>query len=76
MIACRAGNLFQPKRYIGLRPQIEFHVGMDREGVEALLADAPPVSVWSHKPFIDAEVGLFADGTLDCVQPPFYFLLR
>jgi hypothetical protein len=49
---------------------------MDREGVEALLADAPPVSVWSHKPFIDAEVGLFADGTWDCVQPPFYFLLR
>jgi len=49
---------------------------MDREGVKALLADAPPVSVWPHKPFIDGEVGLFADSTGDRVEPPFYFLLR
>lgn len=75
MIARRAGNLFQPKRDIGLRPQIEFHVGMDWEGVEALLADAPPVTVRPHKPFINGEVGLFADGALDCIQSPFHFLL-
>ncbi len=76
MIARGAGDFFQPKRDIGLRPQIEFHVGMDREGVEALLADAPPLTVGSHEPFIDGEIGLFADGTGDCVEPSFYFLLR
>lgn len=48
---------------------------MDREGVKALLADAPPVPVWPHKPLIDGEVGLFADGTGDRVEPPFHFLL-
>lgn len=76
MIARGAGDFFQPKRDIGLRPEIEFHVGMDREGVEALLADAPPISVRPHKPFIDGEVRLFADGTADCVEPSFHFLLR
>ena len=48
---------------------------MDREGIEALLADAPPVTIGSHEPFIDSEAGLFADGALDRVQPPFDFLL-
>lgn len=75
MVACRAGNLLEPKRHIGLRPQIELHVGIDRERVKAFLADASPVPVRSHKSFIDGEVGLFADGALDRVQPTFYFLL-
>ena len=48
---------------------------MDREGVEAFLADAPPVTVGSHEPFVDREVGLFADGALDSVQATFYLLL-
>lgn len=48
---------------------------MDREGVEAFLADAPPVTIGSHEPFVDGEAGLFADGALDRVQAPFYFLL-
>ncbi len=48
---------------------------MDRKGVEALLADAPPIPVGPHEPFIDPKAGLFADGTLDRVQAPFYFLL-
>lgn len=76
MIAGRAGNLFQPKRHIGLRAKVKLHVGMYREGVEAFLADAAPVTVGPHKPFIDSEVGLFAHGALDRIQPPFHFLLR
>lgn len=48
---------------------------MDREGVEAFLADAPPVTIGSHEPFIDCEARLFADGARDRVQPPFNFLL-
>jgi hypothetical protein len=48
---------------------------MDREGVEAFLADASPITVDSHEPFVDGEAGLFADGALDRVQAPFYFLL-
>ena len=76
MITRRAGNLFQAKRHVRLCPEIKLHVGMDREGVETLLADGPPVSVWPHKPFIDGEVGLFADGTGDRIQSPLYFLLR
>lgn len=75
MVARRAGNLFQPKRHIGLGAKVKFHVGMDREGVETLLADATPITVGSHEPFVDGEVGLFADGALDRVQAPFHFLL-
>lgn len=75
MIARRAGNLFEPQRHIGLRAKIKLHVGIDRKGVEAFLADAPPVTVWPHKPFIDGEVGLFAYRALDRIQAPFYFLL-
>ena len=76
MAAGCAGNLLQAKRHVWLCPEIKFHIGMDGEGVEAFLADAPPLTVGSHEPFIDGEVGLFADGTWDCVKPPFHFLLR
>ena len=48
---------------------------MDRKGVEAFLADAPPVAIGSHKPFVNGKAGLFANGALDRVQAPFYFLL-
>ena len=76
MIARRAGNLFEPQRYIWLCSKIELHIGIDRKRIEALLADPPPVTVWPHKPFIDGEVGLFAHGALDRIQAPFDFLLR
>lgn len=76
MIAGCAGNLLKPERYIGLCAKVELHVGIDWKRVEAFLADAPPVPVWSHKPFINGEVGLFADGALDCIEAPFHFLLR
>lgn len=49
---------------------------MDREGVEAFLADSPPVTIGSHEPFVDGEAGLFADGALDRIQAPLYLLLR
>jgi hypothetical protein len=48
---------------------------MDGEGVEAFLADAPPVTVGSHEPFVNGKAGLFTDGALDRIQAPFYFLL-
>ena len=72
--ACGAGNGLQVVGNIRLRPLVKFHIGMDREGVEAFLADAPPVTVGSHEPFIDGEAGLFAHGALDRVQAPFDFL--
>jgi len=76
VIAGRAGNLLESERHIGLCPKVKFHVGMHRKGVETLLADAPPVTIWPHKSFIDGEVGPFAYGALDRIQSTFYFLLR
>lgn len=75
MIARRARNLFQPQRHIRLCAKVKFHVGVYWEGVEAFLADAAPVTIRPHKPFIDGEVGLFAHGALDRIQAPFDFLL-
>ena len=75
MVAGRAGNLLQVKRHVRLCPEIKLHIGIDREGVEAFLADAPPVTVGSHGPFVNGKTGLFADGALDRAQAPFYFLL-
>jgi hypothetical protein len=75
MVAGRAGNLLQVKRHVRLCPEIKLHIGIDRERVEAFLAEASPVTVGSHEPFVDGKTGLFADGALDCVQAPFYFLL-
>lgn len=75
MVAGRAGNLLQAKRHVRLCPEIKLHIGMNREGVEAFLTDTPPVTVCSHEPFVNGKAGLFADGALDCVEAPFYFLL-
>ncbi len=75
MVAGRAGNLLQVKRHVRLCPDIKLHIGIDGEGVEAFFADAPPVTIGSHEPFVDGKAGLFADGALDRVQTPFYFLL-
>ncbi len=75
MVTGRARNLLQVKRHIRLCPEIKLHIGMDGEGVEAFLADAPPVTVGSHEPFVNGKTGLFADGALDRIQAPFYFLL-
>ena len=76
MIARRAGDFLESQRYIGLGPEVELHVGIDRKRVEALLAEPSPISVRSHESFINGEAGLFADGAGDCVQAPFNFLLR
>lgn len=76
MIARCTGNLFQSKRHIGLCAKVKLHIGMNREGVEAFLADATPVAVRPHKPFIDGEVGLFTHGALDRIQSLFHFPLR
>ena len=67
MVAGCAGNLLQVKRHVRLCPEIKLHIGMDGEGVEAFLAEAPPVTVGSHEPFVNGKAGLFADGALDCV---------
>lgn len=75
MVAGRAGNLLQVKRHVRLCSEIKLHIGMDGEGVEAFLADAPPVTVGPHESFINGKTGLFADGALDRVQTSFYFLL-
>jgi hypothetical protein len=75
MVTGRAGNLLQPERHIRLCPQIELHIGVDGKGVIAFLADAPPVTVCSHEPFVDSEAGLFADSAWDRVQATFHLLL-
>ena len=75
MVAGRAGNRLQVKRHVRLCPEIKLHIGMDGEGIKALLADASPVTVGSHEPFVNGKAGLFADGAVDRVQAPFYFLL-
>ena len=67
MVAGCAGNRLQVKRHVRLCPEIKLHIGMDGEGVEAFLAEAPPVTVGSHEPFVNGKAGLFADGALDCV---------
>ena len=76
MIAGGAGDLLEPEWHIWLCPQIKLHVGMDWKRIEALLADAPPVSVSSHRAFIDGKARLLTDRAWDRVQPPFHFLLR
>lgn len=75
MVAGRAGNLLQVKRHVRLCPEIKLHIGMDGEGVEALLADAPPVTVGPHESFINPEAGLFADSALHRTKTAFDFLL-
>ena len=75
MVAGRAGNLLQVKRHVRLCPDIKLHIGIDGEGVETFFADAPPVTIGSHGPFVNGKIGLFADGALDRAQTPFYFLL-
>jgi hypothetical protein len=48
---------------------------MDRKGVEAFFADAPPFTVGSHEPFINREAGRFANRALHRAEAPFNFLL-
>ena len=75
MVAGRAGNLLQVKRHVRLCPEIKLHIGMDGEGVKALLADASPVTVGPHESFINTEAGLFADSALHRTETAFDFLL-
>lgn len=76
MIAGGAGDLLESEWHIWLCPQIKLHVGMDWKRIKTLLADAPPVSVSSHRAFIDGKARLLTDSAWDRVQPPFHFLLR
>ena len=75
MVAGCAGNRLQVKWHVRLCPEIKLHISMDGKGIKAFLADATPVTIGSHEPFVDGKAGLFADGALDRAQTPFYFLL-
>ena len=75
MVARGAGDFLEPEGYIGLCSEIELHVGVDRKRVEALLTEPSPVTIRPHKPFINGETRLFADGAGDRVQTSFDFLL-
>ena len=75
MIAGRAGDFLEPERHVGLGSEIEFHVSMNREGVETLLTETSPVTIRPHKPLVDRKARLFADGAGDRIQASFDFLL-
>lgn len=75
MVAGCAGNRLQVKWHVRLCPEIKLHISMDGKGIKAFLADATPVTIGSHEPFVDGKAGLFADGALDRGEAPFYFLL-
>jgi hypothetical protein len=74
MVARGAGDFFEPVGDIRLGAQVELHVGVNREAIEALLADPPPLAVWLHKSVIDAKVGFLTNGTFDSRQAGFDFL--
>lgn len=67
MVAGGAGDFLEPERHVGLCPEIEFHIGIDWKRVEALLTETSPISVRSHKPFVDGKARLFADRAGDCI---------
>ncbi len=75
MVASRAGDFLEPQRDIGLRAQIELHVGIDRERIKTFLAETTPVTVCAHEPFVDGKTRLFTDGAGHRAQAPFHFLL-
>jgi hypothetical protein len=76
MVAGGARNFPESIGDIRLRAEIELHVGIDRETVKALLADAAPFPVRLHKPLIDAEAGPLTDGAFHGCQSGFDFLNR
>jgi len=71
MVARRAGDLLESIGHVRLGAEIEFHIGVDREAVETLLADAPPFPVGFHESLIDPETAAFTDSALDRGQPVF-----
>ena len=71
MVARRAGDLLESIGHVRLGAEIEFHIRVDREAVETLLADAPPFPVGFHESLIDPETAAFTDSALDRGQPRF-----
>lgn len=71
MVAGRAGNLLESIRHVRLGAEIEFHIGIDREAIETLFADAPPFAIILHKALINSETAAFADGALNRGKPGF-----
>jgi hypothetical protein len=69
VLAGRTGDLLEPVRDIGLDPQIELHIRIDREAVAAAEADAFPFPVGFHAPPVDPEFILLADRAADRAQP-------
>lgn len=71
MVARRAGDLLESIGHVRLGAEIEFHIRVDWEAVETLLADAPPFPVGIHESLIDPETAAFTDRALDRGQPGF-----
>lgn len=71
VLADWAGEFLQPVGYVRLGSQVEFHVGVDGEGVAALETGALPFSIRLHAPAVDREPTGFADGATDRAEPGF-----
>ena len=69
MITGRTGDFFETVRYVWLGSEIKLHVSIDREAVEAFLADAPPLTIRLHEPLIDAKARLLADRAFRVTHP-------
>ena len=76
MVTGSARNFPESIGDIRLRTEIELHVGIDRETVKALLADAAPFPVRLHEPLINTESGFLTNGTFHRCQSRFDFLNR
>lgn len=74
MVAGGARDFSQAVGDIRLRAEIEFHVGVDWETVEAFLADTTPFAIRLHKSLIDPEAGSLTNGAFHACQPRFNFL--
>jgi len=71
MIAGRAGNVLESIGHVRLGAEIEFHISIDGEAVEAFFTDAPPFPVGFHQSLIDPKTTAFADGALNRGEPGF-----
>jgi len=55
VIAGRAGHLLEPVGDIRLCAQVELHIRVNGEAVEAFFADAPPLTIRLCKALVDSE---------------------
>ena len=76
LLALGTGNGFHQVGNIRLSALIEFHVSVDRETVETLLADTLPFTIGLDAARIDKKLAGLADGAADAAQTRLNLLNR